>query len=384
MSTHTSLWPWLEDYRIEARRDAARAKAKKAKPRCTEVVELADEDDIPLSPRRGALGAAVISIGVTLGALALVWWRRRHERLAGEREVTEHVSGTLLAASPPARLVPIDLPQTTEAFEKLLDVARTWLKLVPQFEDHELAVLVWSPIWPGVPYPGQPRAGDHPSIGQAVEMVLRAITVARAEVRDRDTDTHAKVDTRDRDTPLIVRARPRQTASAPSSVPPSSLLALTRESPTPGYFYEVRDGDELLGDDGLAAIALRSAVIEAATDKRWPADKIEARAAKLAGKAEARTLYADLIRQSKWNAERTDPLRAGSLLWLPPLRRLGLLDRSRLRQVALDPSPWPDGSSKLEPHLGDSDPCPSQWTSGDDDYGRGITYAPFHRFAHSA
>jgi len=99
---------------------------------------------------------------------------------------------------------------------------------------------------------------------------------------------------------------------------------------------------------------------------------------------EARTLYADLIRQSKWNVERTDPLRAGTLLWLPPLRRSGLLDRPRLRRVALDPSPWPDGSRKLEPPLGDSTPCANQWTNVDDDYGRDVTYAPFHRFARSA
>ena len=165
---------------------------------------------------------------------------------------------------------------------------------------------------------------------------------------------------------------------------PHGLSALTRDLPTPGYFYVACDGDELLGDDGLAATALRSAVIEAAECKRWPADKIEARAAKLAGKVAARTLYADLIRQSKWNVERTDPLRAGTLLWLPPLRRSGLLDRPRLRRVALDPSPWPDGSRKLEPPLGDSTPCANQWTNVDDDYGRDVTYAPFHRFARSA
>jgi hypothetical protein len=51
--------------------------------------------------------------------------------------------------------------------------------------------------------------------------------------------------------------------------------------------YELRDGDELLGLDGLAAMALRSAVVEAAA----------------AGKAAACAAYVELIRKSKWNVE---------------------------------------------------------------------------------
>jgi hypothetical protein len=137
----------------------------------------------------------------------------------------------------------------------------------------------------------------------------------------------------------------------------------------------VCEGDELLRDDGLTATALRSAAIEAAESKRWLASGQRGSPAR-----SRRTLYADLSRQSKWNAERTDPLRADTLLWLPPLRRLGRLDRPRLSRVALDPTPRPAGSSKLAP-LGDSTP---QWTNVDDDYGRDVTYAPFHRFARSA
>jgi hypothetical protein len=106
--------------------------------------------------------------------------------------------------------------------------------------------------------------------------------------------------------------------------------------------YELRDGDELLGLDGLAAMALRSAVVEAAANKRWPMEKIQAHATKLAGKTAACAAYVDLIRKSKWNAERIELLRTGVLLWLPPLRQLRLLDRTRLRRVVLDPTPWPD------------------------------------------
>lgn len=90
---------------------------------------------------------------------------------------------------------------------------------------------------------------------------------------------------------------------APVSFGHTDLSAVTCGSLTPGCLYELRDGDELLGLDGLAAMALRSAVVEAAASKRWPLEKIHAHATKLAGKAAACAAYVELIRKSKWNVE---------------------------------------------------------------------------------
>jgi hypothetical protein len=208
-----------------------------------------DENDLPLR-RRGTLGAVVVSIGLTLGALGQVWWRRKQERQR------------VLAAQPSPRLVPVELPQTIQAFEKLLDGVRTWVKLLPKWHDRAPAVLVWSEQWPRVQFPGQSQPGDDPSIAKAVDMVLRSLAVARAEAAVSDEQVVVRAEATERDPQTAASLRPSQTTSTSSS-----LSTLTRESPTPGYLDEVRDGDELLGDDGLAATAVRSAAVAAALGK---------------------------------------------------------------------------------------------------------------------
>jgi hypothetical protein len=121
------------------------------------------------------------------------------------------------------------------------------------------------------------------------------------------------------------------------------------QSPTPGSFYRVRHGENLLGATGIAARALHAAVVDAARRRGQAAEKAEGRAQRLASEARAQATYADLIQRGTWNGQHGPDLLEGTLLWLPPLHRFKLLDRSWQRRVSLDPHLWPDGSSKLEP-----------------------------------
>lgn len=164
----TSLWPWLDDFRC--------SELDVFTPNPRRDVDL---DALPLKSRRGMLGAALISVGL-VGALAWVWWRRRQApELA-----------PVLAATPPVFadsapwLVPLELPQSAEEIDEILGVARKCLQIAPSHPDHELASLAWGFIWKGEPFPGRPRPGDHPSIAQALDVVLHAIAVARTEARD--------------------------------------------------------------------------------------------------------------------------------------------------------------------------------------------------------
>ena len=68
------------------------------------------------------------------------------------------------------------------------------------------------------------------------------------------------------------------------------------------------------------------------------------------------TTYKGLLQQSKWNAGRLYPLRAGTVLWLPPITTPAVRGRGREPKIAFDPSPWPDGSSRMEPPPQASDP----------------------------
>ena len=289
--------------------------------------ELESEIDLPRpSTRRAALGAVAVTLGLTLGALAWVWWRRT------QRQDQQTQPELRVATQPPASVVAqppvsaaVSLPQTPEDLEQLLQSARVWLRMSPQAEDRDIACLVWSWHWRDVPYPWRLHAHDDPSLAQALKIVSSVVATARAEPRE-----------------------PKQ-SEVPTRAEQPDLSPLTRETATPGYFYRVRAGDELLGDDGIAAAALSEAALELARGKGWPPEKVEARARKLAGKVGAQTAYANLICKGEWNQRRADPLIEGELLWLPPLRRMSLFDRSRSRTIAVEPKRWPDGAKKLEP-----------------------------------
>jgi len=185
---------------------------------------------------------------------------------------------------------------------------------------------------------------------------------------------------------------------------PIDMAALTRTTPTPGYFYQVHEGEPFFGDDGILARALHQAVLDAAKTKGWSTAKAHARAATLAADAKARVAYLSVIQCGPWNdamyatwgygpndrpaahgrairliarhdrvyerlANGQAPIRtldrglpvdkgtgaatgAGDmpeLLWLPPLRSDALLDANRVRQVVAEGLVWADGSSKINP-----------------------------------
>jgi hypothetical protein len=142
---------------------------------------------------------------------------------------------------------------------------------------------------------------------------------------------------------------PVSTPTEAEEPPTADTAAPIRDAPTPGCFYRVHLGDDLLGGDGIAARALCEAAIDAGHRKGWSLAKAEDRASKLASNPEAQATYAELIHRSTWNTGCTDTLTEGALLWLPPIRRTRLVDRTHARRIVLDPRTWPDGSSKLDP-----------------------------------
>jgi hypothetical protein len=117
----------------------------------------------------------------------------------------------------------------------------------------------------------------------------------------------------------------------------------------------------LLGDTGIAARALCAAVLDAAEHRGKAIGRARGLAQRLASDGRAQATYAELIQRGMWNSRHGPQLIEGALLWLPPLHRVRLLDRSRTRRVSLDPSAWPDGSSKLEPPMIRKSKCSLAW-----------------------
>jgi len=166
-------------------------------------------------------------------------------------------------------------------------------------------------------------------MAQALDLLREVIAVARAEQPETVVD----------ETPAPVTSPTARATVAPIC-----------EIPTPGCFYRVRDEDDLLGAAGIAARALCEAAMDAARRKGWAAPRAESRAKRLASKAKAQTAYTELICRGEWNSQqRARELSDGALLWLPPLCERGLLDPTRSRRVRVDPRPWSDGTTRLEP-----------------------------------
>ena len=312
--------------------------------------------------RRGAIAAVAVTLGLAAGAFALYWWRRTKQREADAQPKAQ------TSLEQPATAV-VWLPRTPDEYDDLLVTARAFVNMTPDVD--QLQRLVWAWHW-RQPYPRAHDPGNHSSVGQAI-VLLRAIveTVWAERSAAQAQPPRSAVDAQPEPAPapevFPTRAPEPETASTPmpepeaiptpmpkpepAPPPPSEpgLSTLVCEAPTAGYFYRVREGDELVGDEGIAARALYMAALEAAVRKGWQPNRAQTRARKFAGKARAQAAYVEVIGRSEWNAGALETLAEGALLWLPPLRSFSLLDRSRQRQVAVDTHPWPDGSSKLEP-----------------------------------
>jgi hypothetical protein len=201
--------------------------------------------------------------------------------------------------------------------------------------------MVWAAYWQHVPFPRLGSVASRPGVGEALDLVFGVIAAARAE-------------------PSRAVASEPTTRDKPTKQPDTTVAPVC-DSPTPGSFYRVRRGDDLLGDTGIAARALCEAVLDAGRRRGQAIGKARGRAQRFARDARAQATYADLIQRGMWNSRHGPQLVEGALLWLPPLHRVQLLDRSRTRRVSLDPHPWPDGSSKLEPPMLRKSKCSLAW-----------------------
>lgn len=292
-----------------------------------------DRTDDFENPRRGsraqAAAAAAIAIGLVLGGLAWAWWRRRQAAVASVPAPVAHA--TIPVAEPAPAPARVWVPQTWAEIQRMLRGVGAWIRLAPHTDDHQLAQTIWAAFWGDAPFPRLGSDDPRPGVGEALDVVFEVIAMARAEYNSQS-----------------VSAEPVPTSEEPTEQLDTADASVC-DSPTPGSFYRVQRGDDLLGDGGIAARALCTAVLDAAQRRGRAPEKAQGRAERLASDPRAQATYADLIQRGAWNGQHGDELVEGALLWLPPLHRVRLLDRSRQRRVSADPEPWPDGSSKLEP-----------------------------------
>lgn len=287
------------------------------------------DEPLPPRPRTGRRGAVAIAIGLVLGGLAFAFWRKKRLEKRDEAVPAPAWSAPVPVSAPAPTPQPLWLPRTAAEIEQLAETTRTWMRLVPHADDHELARVVWGFHWRGVPFPQPSHDAECPP---ALALLERIIAAVRADDAESASDTGADADEPTRD--------PR----ADEPLAPTSEASV-RDTPTPGSFYRVRHDDELLGAAGIAARAVGEATKNAARRRGWSAERADARATRLASKPSVQAAYAELIQRSEYNRDGVE----GERLWLPPLRTSGLLDRDRRRPVVLDARPWPDGSSRLEP-----------------------------------
>jgi hypothetical protein len=292
-------------------------------------------------PRTEVVIAAAVAMGLALGGLAWALWRGRdRDRVSrSPAPAIAHMPAPVPAPAPAPAPEPLWMPTRAE-IDRMVQGIRGYTRLAPHTDDDALAQMVWAAYWQHVPFP---RLGSvaSPGVGEALDLVFGVIAAARAEL---SRTVASEPMTRDEPT-----ERPDTTA------------APVRDSPTPGSLYRVRPGDTLLGDAGIAARAVCAAVLDAARRRGQAIGKARGRAHRFASEARAQATYADLIQRGMWNTQHGPQLVEGALLWLPPLDRVRLLDRSRTRRVSLDPHPWPDGSSKLEPPMLRNSKCSLAW-----------------------
>lgn len=333
----------------------------------------------PRSSAREVLGPLAIGAGVIIGLIGLFRWQAKQNQADTEPQVV-HVEAP---AEPQVRSVAIRVPKTRAEFEPLLASARKWMPFMWNHSDDEIAVMVWADCWKGVVYPGQPRPDDHPSVTQVHGLIRCALAVARQEVEAEraargevvfedapraeavlDESGNPEID----DAPTFApgeldfgldatfAAAPIESAAPTVEVNPPvgevethSIARMTHERPTPGYFYRVDDETVEGGVEGLATLAVLSGLLEAAHAKGWSAERTMKRAEQVTEAPNCVIDYEGLIRGSGWNGQQLEPLLPGAAVWLPPIERRGLLNRRQPPTVKLDPRPWADGSSRIEP-----------------------------------
>lgn len=308
------------------------------------------EDELSLRARerrsRQVVGLALVGVGAVVGVTLLHWWAEQRERsLTVSREASEP-RAVSSSASPPEvelRREPITealaLPATPEDYARLRKIAEDVVRI--DGGDAQMWFL-WCRLWP-VRYPGDPVAGDHPSVARAMELTWGLVRERQAQ------------------------AKPEPQTPAPE---PSTLAQATAptepvcETPRPGHFYRVRAGEVLLGEEGIVAQALREAVLDAARERGLSLSRARLRARRLAAKQSTQRAYAAMISTCQWNRRRAAQRVPGAVLWLPPLSRASLLERKQGRRVVLEQRPWPDGVSKLEPPP-DQHPPPASGVAGE-------------------
>ena len=305
------------------------------------------------SSNRDALRTVALTAGLVFGAVGLFWYHRKQVDTQPKEQV--QVVYAPAPAPPPVRQLQMT-PMSQYDNERLVASARWWAKHASNEPREFVMQLMWRDVWPNVEYPGETHPGDHESVLQAKGMIRFAMAAARyeyAQAQPADAETEAKVTEPSGVTATPVIVEPPQSPAVaevigPRAIVPAKIDALMSERPTPGRFYRVDDELAEAGIEQLATLAVASATLEVAQRKGWTAEKAMARARKLLENTLLCSNYLDLIEQSQWNVERAMPLRAGQVVWLPPIHTASLLDR-RQPNACLDPPPWSDGSSRLEP-----------------------------------
>jgi hypothetical protein len=317
------------------------------------------------SAHKKSMGVAVaVALSLTVGAVGLYLWKRDRvePEPVAESEEVEYVEYEYPPHAPapapievfePMRTRPapavgrrpltegVPLPFAHDEFEKIMKMARTMVAFSrdPQGQ----LVLTWAWTWKGTPYPLSDHPDDHPSVRQAKKIVATAVELARAE-RAAQAEREGELDEDELD-----EDEDDEHDEHDEQLTAESVEELTCELPRPGYFFCAREGDELLGDAGLVTGALLVEAMSVGFDAGWDRETTEAHASELAADTGARAAYAELIRESEWNAGQVEELAEGTLLWLPPLEPLTLGEGNRRPRIDVDARPWPDGSSRLEP-----------------------------------
>lgn len=373
-----------------------------------EILKPKEQDPVVTSSRSNeGFKAVALAAGLMFGLVGLVWFQRKQSQPEPSYQPIGEPQIVYVPAPapelPPIRQLELVVPESREDVERVLESARFWLSLAPTQPDHMFERSVWHDTWQGVRYPGPPHDGDHPSVGQARCLIRFALTLARTELQikletEGPMDPEQELEERSakwteafrrmgfglgaepaNEAPAeVVRDEPRapimpvELADEPywaadvedvehqpavaqvemverAPVISPEVEALVAERPTPGYFYRVDEEIAELGLEHLATQSIASVALEFAHRKGWSAEKAMSRARKLLENPSLCESYGEIIVSSKWNEPRVWPLQVGTLVWLPPLRVAVLFDRSRQPKATLDPRPWDDGSSRLEP-----------------------------------
>ena len=327
-----------------------------------------------------ALKTVAITAGVVAGLVGLFWYQRQQAQEQAPEVVYVHAP----EPEPVRQLELLDVE--TPLFEFAVKcAAMRWIERSNGGSVAELFDRVWAEVLPGVVYPGPAHPGDHPSVHAMRSLIWRSIWAAGLEWAEKQSATESASPSPAAATgasdgpsieapaaakpsvaaapPAAARARPHGARTATLPVPAAvatlgvieakpvvqeKVAALTSEWPTPGRFVRL-DGE--LAERGLECVAVRalgSVVVRAVQREGGTPEKAQARVRELMMNTPLCIAYAKMIEQSQWNAASVHELRAGQLVWCPPIQTKPLLDRRRPKLIP-DPRPWSDGSPRIEP-----------------------------------